>query len=722
MSRLVKAVAAFAALLACPIPSQAQDAPPEAPAQAPAAGGPSAPIPYTQLAPRAPKRAAPARPAAPSTRAAGPVQSAASPPRPTLIAPLLPVTASGARLVTGQAMPPAELEPFVDGLVRDAMAADRIAGVSVAVVQAGQVLLKKGYGFASLSPQRRVDPDRTLFRLGSISKTFTWVALMKEVEAGRMRLEAPVNLYLPERLQVRDQGFTQPVRLRNLLDHSAGFETRSLGHLMERRYQRERSLEQYLRQERPRRLYAPGEVATYSNYGVGLAGAAVAYVADKPFERLVEDGVFRPLGLSRTTFREPRPVMKGLPAPMSPALAADLSEGYRWTEGHFDARPFEFMGHIAPAGSASSTARDMSRYMLMLLNGGALENAQIFGPKTALAFRMPIRRTPAGVNGWAHGFAVYELPGGFRGYGHHGETLSFRTYMVLAPQLGLGVFVAANTETAGRLVQELPVAIVQHFYAGPQVFPRGGDPELAKLGDLYEGYYLPDARAAGGLEGFVDLLHRGASTQVTPAGRLLVGSREWVPEGDPAQGRFIDPMGSERLVFDVGQGAARSFRDSTGADRYERAGFWRQPAVLGALAALAAMAAVVTLAGAIMRNRREFRQTSIQSRIALVQNIQAVLWLAAVALFAAWSLKAGDVAQVMFGWPHPFLIVASACALVAAALTLATLVAAPAVWRGGRRVDSWTPLRKVGFTITVLVYLAFSGALWSWGALSPWSG
>jgi hypothetical protein len=76
----------------------------------------------------------------------------------------------------------------------------------------------------------------------------------------------------------------------------------------------------------------------------------------------------------------------------------------------------------------------------------------------------------------------------------------------------------------------------------------------------------------------------------------------------------------------------------------------------------------------------------------------------------------------MYRWPGVLVITASACALVAAGLTVTTLIALPAVWRGGRRVDSWTHLRKAFFSVTVLIYAAFSVELALWGALSPWSG
>ena len=123
--------------------------------------------------------------------------------------------------------PQAELEAFVDSLVRDSLVQDHIVGATVAIVQDGEVLLKKGYGAADLSPRRPVDPDRTLFRLGSVSKTFTWLTVLKEVEAGRLRLDAPVNLFLPEAVQVRDQGFARPVTLRSLMSHSGGSNLRT---------------------------------------------------------------------------------------------------------------------------------------------------------------------------------------------------------------------------------------------------------------------------------------------------------------------------------------------------------------------------------------------------------------------------------------------------------------------------------------------------------------
>ena len=249
---------------------------------------------------------------------------------------------------------------------------------------------------------------------------------------------------------------------------------------------------------------------------------------------------------------------------------------------------------------------------------------------------------------------------------------------------------------------------------------------LAANRGLYEGYYLGTRRAYRGLEAFVGLLRGGMAVDVTSEGVLVTRrngeSRTWVPEGEAQAGRFISTKGDERLVFDVREGSAKRVFPASGAQTYERAGFWTRPNVLATLAAFTALAAAATIAGVFLRNRREFRETNVQRQASLIQTSQGALWLAAIALFAVWASGTGDVARVVYGWPGPWLVIASACVLLASALTVASLLLLPAIWRGGRRVDSWTPLRKAAFSFTTLLYAAFAVTLGFWGALSPWSG
>ncbi|MDB5458020.1 MAG: beta-lactamase, partial [Caulobacter sp.] len=611
----------------------------------------------------------------PPAEAAAPTPSAAAPPRRRVVAkpaakPATPPAATAAPAVPPSTATPLsrpELEAFVDGLVRRAMADDHVAGAAVAVVQNGQVVLKKGYGAASLSEGRPVDPDRTLFRIGSISKTFTWIALMNEIEAGRMRMDAPVNLYLPERLQLKDQGQSTPVRLRDLMTHTPGFEDRMLGQLFERDWRRVRPLAAYLRQERPKRVREPGLLPAYSNYGAALAGAAVANVTGKPFETLIADEILLPAGLYHTTFREPRPWRDDLPAPMAENLAGDVSNGFHWTPLGWRSQPFEYVGQIAPAGSASSTPADMARYMTLLLNGGVTPGGRtIFSPRTSAAFRTPLYRPAPGAAGWNAGFRDIALPGDRHGFGHDGSTLTFHANMVLAPDLGLGVFVVTNTDSGGALTAELPGAIVEHFYA-PR--PPLAAPSLISLDEAraYEGDFLTTRRAYGGLEGFIGRIMGLARVKATPDGRLSIttksGPRLWTAGDQPGVFKAMD--GADALAFDPRDGGAARFFASWGGETYERVAFPFQRGLLVALAALTAVASVVTLAGVFMRNRREFRQTQSQSRAALMQTTQAVLWLVSMASFAIFASRAGDTAKVFFNWPGGWLLTASACALVA---------------------------------------------------------
>ena len=675
------------------------------------ASQPAAPIPYAQLAPK------PTQPK-PADRT----------PSPAVPKPASGFPPSGVRLAPGQPIPPAELSAFVDGFVRAAMARDHIAGVTVSVVQNGQVVLKRGYGFADLSPVRPVDPDRTLFRIGSISKTFTWITVMKAVEAGRMRLDRPINLYLPLRLRIPDQGYAQPILVANLMDHSPGFEDRALGQLFEDRFANVRPLDVFLRQARPKRVRPPGVVSSYSNYGAALAGEAAAWVSGKPYESLVEDQILKPAGLAHTTFREPHPVKPGYPAPMPPALAGDISRGFAWRGASFRPQPYEYMEQIAPAGAASSTAGDMARYMLLLLGNGQLNGVTIFGPATANAFRTPMRATPPGINGWAHGFVVESLPGGHRGFGHDGGTLDFFSDMVVVPDLDLGLFISVNTESGAPLSQSFAHALVRQFYAGPPAAPRRGSAALRDASDVFSGYYLTTRRPYSGLEAFVRLLFQsGVKASVTPDGRLLLagfgGVSAYVPDGPLSDGRFLSAEGDSPIVFQVRDGRAVSILPTGGSELYERASVWKTPSTLGLFAALTAAAAALTLLGAALRNRRELRQSTTQLRAGLIQNIQAGLWLTDFLLFGLWASRAlGDLTWVMYTWPGVLVILASACALVASILTVPTLIALPSVWSGGRRVDSWSGLRKASFTVSVLIYLAFSLMLASWGALLPWTG
>ncbi len=662
------------------------------------------------------------RPGVAATPAA--VSSAPAPTGPAIAAP-----APSLRLAPGEPIPAAELEAFVDGVVGSAMARDHIAGAVVTVVQNGQVVLDKGYGVDRRAPARAVDPQRTLFRLGQVTRTFTWPLVMREIEDRRIRLDAPVNVYLPVKDHIPDHGFKRPVTVQDLLTHTEGFEVRTFGQLIEKNPARIRPLETYLRQERPGRVRPPGGAPADTLYGAALAGEALTQVTGKTPQALVESAITQPLGMTRTTLREPYPHRADLPAPMDPRLAADVSEGFHWTGVGYRARPFEYMTQVAPAASASSTGADMARWMLAILGDGTSEGATIYSPAIARDFRASLPAPAPGAPGWAYGFAQYPMAGGLSGQGQSGATLSFRSSLVTVPALGLGVFVAGNTDTSGPLTVELPQRIVARFYGPPASPALDGSTWLKAHAAAFAGAYLSTARAYGRLEGFIDLIGGATKVRVTSNGVLVTpgqgGPRRWLPEPGAAMDapyvRFREVGGSATLVFEMKDRRARRWFAPSGEAAFERAGLVTRPWLMDLLAIATAAAAVAALAGLFARSRRDLRQTTAQSRADAAQLSGSVAWLTAMACFAVWKMGSSDAASLAWHWPGPWLLVASAAAVVAALMTVVCLALLPAAWRGGRRLDSWTAVRKARFTVATVIFALFALELGLLGALEPWS-
>ena len=345
------------------------------------------------------------------------------PPTPQASAPGGP----GRDAVAGRALEATDLSAWLDGRVPYALKSGEIAGLVISVVKDGKVLLEKGYGLADVAAAAPMDPATSLVRPGSTSKLFTWTAVMQLVAQGKIDLDRSVNDYLDFKI---DERFGKPVTMRHLMNHRAGFEE-GIKDLLGFDPAQAQTTERYLKEHPRPMLFAPGTVPAYSNYGVALAGYIVQRVSGEPFETYVERHIFRPLGMLHSTFVQPLP--KGFPG--------RLSKGYRTTA---DA-PSEFELVItAPAGALTTTAADMSRFMLAHLGNGAADGARILDAATTARMHSPSEAGPAGFNVMAHGF--------FRGtqngrdvIGHGGDTIVYHTEMNLLPGEGVGIFFTFNS-------------------------------------------------------------------------------------------------------------------------------------------------------------------------------------------------------------------------------------------------------------------------------------
>ncbi len=349
----------------------------------------------------------------------------------------------------------ADLAAFFDGLVPLQMERSDVAGATVLVMKDGKEILKKGYGYSDITKKTPVDPDTSMFRLASISKLFTWVSVMQLSEQGKLDIDADVNNYLDFRIA---PAFGKPITLRNLMTHTGGFEE-VVHDILIVDPKKTASLRDFLIANQPRRMYPPGEIPAYSNYGVGLAGYIVQRVSLEPFEQYVSEHIFLPLGMKHSSFNEP----------MTAELAPYVSDGYRATTEK-PAIGFEIF-QPAPAGGVSSTAGDMEKFALALLNGGEFDGHRIL--KTETRDLMWTRQFDASDALPPMCMGFYQTwRNDLRFIGHDGDLVAFHSMFLMEPTQKLVVFVSYNSAgSASRNRAELLDGFADRYYPAYTALP-----------------------------------------------------------------------------------------------------------------------------------------------------------------------------------------------------------------------------------------------------------
>ena len=351
---------------------------------------------------------------------------------------------------------PVELGAFIDDLMASEMKTNPFPGAVVTVVKDGQLFFQKGYGYADLEKQTPVDPSTTIFRMGSVTKLFTWTAVMQLAEQGKLDLDKDINTYLDFKIP---STFPQPITLKNLLSHTPGFEEQNDGHFATRAEELT-SLGQYLKTHIPRRVFPPGKIAAYSNYGAALAGYIVERVSGMPLAEYVEKNIFTPLGMTRSTLRQPLPA----------DLASDLANGYHYAQGEPVKVGFEYAVD-SPAGAASSTATDMTKFMLAHLQNGQLGDARILSEQTAQQMHSQLITSDPRIMGMAYGFFETSI-NGHRILSHGGDTQFFHSDLWLIPDQNTGIFIATNGAGGATIATMLIYNYMDHYYpAAPSAAP-----------------------------------------------------------------------------------------------------------------------------------------------------------------------------------------------------------------------------------------------------------
>jgi CubicO group peptidase (beta-lactamase class C family) len=375
----------------------------------------------------------------------------------------------------------ADLEPWLDGFMPYAIERGDVAGAVVAVVKNGEVIFAKGYGFADVKEHKPVDPERTMFRPGSISKLFTWTAVMQLVEQGKLDLDHDVNEYLDFKIPPRSDG---PITLRNILTHTPGFEEQIKALIVSDPKQLV-PLKVYAEQKTPARIFKAGSTPAYSNYATALAGYIVERVSGQSFDDYLDDHLFKPLEMSHATFRQPLPA----------ALEADMSKGYALASQ--PAKPYEIVV-AAPAGSLAASGVDMAHFMIAHLEGGEYHGARILGAETLKKMHeTPTDMIPP-LNRMMLGFYEQNY-NGHRIISHGGDTVYMHSYLHLLLDDHVGLFVSLNSQGREGAAGAIRGALFDDFLG--RYFPAAPDARsvdaktAAEHAKLMAGYYESSRRA-----------------------------------------------------------------------------------------------------------------------------------------------------------------------------------------------------------------------------------
>jgi CubicO group peptidase (beta-lactamase class C family) len=403
-------------------------------------------------------------------------------------APAAPEPAAGPQLTR------ADVEAWLDGFMGFALPRGNIAGAVVVVVKDGQTLLQKGYGYADVEKKMPVDPEATLFRPGSVSKLFTWTAVMQQVERGKLDLDADISQYLDFEIPPGPGG--TPIRVRDLMTHTPGFEE-SVKELIVEDESRIAPLGEVLKRWVPTRIYEAGKMPAYSNYGTALAGYLVERTSGLSFDDYLDQNIFGPLGMTRSTFRQPLPE----------ALKAGMSQGYK--NASDEAQGYEII-NLAPAGSLAATGADMAKFMIAHLQRGEYGGQRILSEETAIRMHGTANTVIPKLNRMMLGF--YETStNGRRAISHGGDTQYFHSDLHLYLDDGVGYYISVNSGGKEGAAGPLRAAFYRQFsdryLPGPGPEGKPDEKTADERAHAIAGAYVISRRAESSLISILNLIN-----------------------------------------------------------------------------------------------------------------------------------------------------------------------------------------------------------------------
>lgn len=367
---------------------------------------------------------------------------------------------------------------FLDGFFASDLAKSLYTGAAVVIVKDGETIAKEGYGYASKEDERAVDPDNTVFRLASVSKTFTAVAVMQLVEQGKVALDEDIRTYLPG-LEF-DNPYGKPVTVADLLTHRSGFapsEPTAADMVTDLSIQV--SMEDYARERMPALVREPGSAYMYDNYAYLLLGLIVQNAGGQPYEQYMDEHVFAPLGMEMSGFA------------LGGALLENLATAY--DPAGQPMAPYMYLPTIMPHGGMLATADDVAKFMVAFLNEGKTADGRILSEasvKMMQEYRSAIHPLlPDTTYGFESATQIPMSGTSSKVIAKYGDLPGNSSMLLFIPEEEVGIFLTYNQAGALRdLFFRQFAAAFFPAYAAP-IAPGDFTPATAEQLGRYEGLY-----------------------------------------------------------------------------------------------------------------------------------------------------------------------------------------------------------------------------------------
>jgi CubicO group peptidase (beta-lactamase class C family)/D-alanyl-D-alanine dipeptidase len=347
-----------------------------------------------------------------------------------------------------------EVAAALESMIEREREEKELAAVSIALVDGDEVVWAAGFGSQDAEGTIPASAE-TVYRVGSVSKLFTDMAVMQLVEQGVLDLDEPVQTYLPDFAPENRSG--TPVTLRQLMSHRAGLiREPPAGHYFDDTGTDLATTVASL--NGTPQIYVPGTRTKYSNAGIAVVGYTLEVVQGEPFADYVRRAVLEPLGMDASAFTPEADVVD------------QLADAWMWgfDRDDFPAPTFEL--GMAPAGSMYSTVLDLSRFMSAMFRGGEGVNGRVLAQATLERMWEPQFVERGVTSGYGLGFGVSDFHGRRR-LGHGGAIYGFSTQLSFLPDDGLGVVVVSAVDGTNTVAERIAGAALELMYA-----VRGGEP------------------------------------------------------------------------------------------------------------------------------------------------------------------------------------------------------------------------------------------------------